>query len=170
MAAKLCSLCKTRPVGTGTGHDAKHARTMGYCNPCLTEAEMENEHSDYGHDEGKDADGNPTNGCWICHPELNAASADYQPRKGTSRAGMQLTVPLRATGKEKAARVSDQLPPSFALSVRTAKGVTTLKASSAGETLVLNWDLRGRFLQGLFTTEGKTRKVRNAAEAIRLTG
>jgi hypothetical protein len=103
MARKICSLCNTRPVGSGPGHDQAHATSMGYCNPCLTEADCENGHSDYGHDAiaefEKDGDITHIEGftadqleleqqrmdeCWVCHPELNAAQGTYvkQERKG----------------------------------------------------------------------------------------
>lgn len=76
MARKLCTICNTRTVGSGPGHDAQQAQVMGYCNTCMTEADWENTHSDYGHDiDGPDSDDDyavnvRARGCWICHPEL----------------------------------------------------------------------------------------------------
>lgn len=88
MARKLCTLCNTRPVGYGTNGDQQHATTMGYCTPCLTEAEWENTHSDYGHDvdgpevepSGEDEVNKRVKGCWECYPELNEAQRTYTPR------------------------------------------------------------------------------------------
>lgn len=56
---------------------------MGYCTPCLTEAEWENEHSDYAHadGEGYQADVDRMAECWECHPELNEAQKPYAPRQ-----------------------------------------------------------------------------------------
>jgi hypothetical protein len=89
MARKICTICNTRPVGTGAGVDPQHARTMGYCNPCLTEAEWENMHSDYCHEgiadgtyEGDDHTVLDMDNCWVCHPELNAAAVGYTPKTG----------------------------------------------------------------------------------------
>jgi hypothetical protein len=87
MARKLCSICGTRVVGTGKGWDTAQARTLGYCTPCMTEAEWENVHSDSGHaDENCVANGWDTqdsvDACWVCHPELNEAAKDHTPRTG----------------------------------------------------------------------------------------
>lgn len=73
---KLCTLCKLRAPGTGNGTDPDQARRMGYCTPCLTEAEWDNTHSDYGHDSHNDATPEKDS-CWVCHPELNEAAKDY---------------------------------------------------------------------------------------------
>lgn len=86
MARKLCSLCETRPVGSGQGDDPEHARRMGYCAPCMTEAEHENTHNDYGHKDpecvakGYDYQSN-LDQCWMCHPELNLAKETYVKRE-----------------------------------------------------------------------------------------
>lgn len=94
MSRKLCTICHTRPVGTGAGNDPQHARTMGYCTSCLTEAEWENMHSDNAHDAYAAGTWMPETiemgvelvdemkQCWVCVPALNAASADYNPRAG----------------------------------------------------------------------------------------
>jgi hypothetical protein len=83
---KLCELCQLRPVGYGTNGDQQHATHMGYCTPCLTEAEWENVHSDYGHEDpecvakGYDTEQELAE-CWTCHPELNEAQREYEPRQ-----------------------------------------------------------------------------------------
>lgn len=109
MARKLCGLCQLRPVGYGTNGDQAHAITMGYCTPCLTEAEHENMHSDHDHEglaatpegqipagwwEGSTikrtkaeklaevaAERQRMAECWECHPELNEAQKPYAPRQ-----------------------------------------------------------------------------------------
>lgn len=129
MAAKTCPICSTRKMYTGAGEKAPRLSEM--CNPCYIEAGWENTHSDNGHD--VDADGNPTGeyteGCWICHPELNLAAKPASERAGTSRSGMRLTVPIRAAAKAKAEAVKAQLPEGYAVTIRTVKGITTLKLS-----------------------------------------
>lgn len=91
MATKKCMICEIRNVGTGPegkfGHgERQQARYMGYCCPCLEEAEWENTHSDYGHDDpdavakGYDTADSIAN-CWVCHPELNLATTT--PAAGT---------------------------------------------------------------------------------------
>jgi hypothetical protein len=91
MAARKCAICGIRNVGTGRegthGHGERdQARVMGYCNPCLAEAEWENTHSDHGHDDPDAvANGYATqdelDACWMCHPELNLATST--PAAGT---------------------------------------------------------------------------------------
>lgn len=86
MAARKCSLCNLRNVGTGTGWDSAQARVMGYCNPCLTSAEWENVHSDYGHEGANTGEtdhmGYKLSECWVCCPDLDASQADHTPRTG----------------------------------------------------------------------------------------
>lgn len=114
MARKLCTLCNSRPVGYGTNGDQAHAISMGYCTPCLTEAEWENVHNDEDHDgmlatpEGQVPQGwfwsaqdklsmeeklaqvaetrKYAAACWECHPELNEAQRPYTPRTRTQPA------------------------------------------------------------------------------------
>jgi hypothetical protein len=81
MARKLCSLCNTRSIGTGPGLDAAQARVMGYCNPCLTEAEYENEHSDNAHEDPIYSTDAERAACWICHPELNPNNGSIEAPK-----------------------------------------------------------------------------------------
>lgn len=171
-----CSICQKRPVGSGQGSDPKHAKSMGYCAPCLEEAEWENTHNDYDH-EGANAGTEETEGCWVCHPELNRASDDYADRMGSTRAGMVIHVTIRAAGVTKAeqtiAHLSDEGQNerfTFKI-VKPSKRngqITKLVAISAQETYEAKWDDRGRFLSGSVTEDGKTRKVRNVAEIVRL--
>jgi hypothetical protein len=81
---KRCEICGTRPMTSGRND------SLPYCDPCATEADWENVHSDNGHDDEEAvANGWDTAesvaACWICHPELNEAAKDYTPRTGTSR-------------------------------------------------------------------------------------
>jgi len=76
MARKLCDVCSTRPVGYGYNEDMPHTIQMGYCGPCMTEAEWENRHNDEGHEPNE-----MDHQCWFCHPELNEASKTYTKRE-----------------------------------------------------------------------------------------
>lgn len=77
MAAKLCNVCNIRKVGT-KGSDPLSAKLAGMCGLCMDEGGWENTHSDEGHEEATIATPELTNGCWICHPELNEA-ANWKP-------------------------------------------------------------------------------------------
>ena len=183
----LCVICAKRK-----GMTAKQLRDLGIgrdfadqCRACHVEAEWENTHSDYGHEGiangGGDADEfggqeefdrvkAEMKQCWICVPDLNEAAKDYVPRAGTSRAGMRLTVSIRAAAKTKAQQVQAQLPEGFKATVRTEKGVTTLRAKGP-VTIILRWNENGAFTSGTVqATDGTTRKVRNASEALRHAG
>ena len=181
MARKVCEICSTRPVGSGTGdQDA----TGAYCNPCYTEGGWENTHNDGGHDAilakiadkkrltaNQKAETAHMTGCWICHPELNEAKKAYTVRQGTSRAGMVINVSIRAAGETKAAEVIAKIEAlGFSAKVAVAKktGDVSLLLKSDGIEFLLFWDARGRFTGGAVKQDGKTRKVRNVAEVLRL--
>lgn len=109
--------------------------------------------------------------CWICHPELNQASADYTPRNGTSREGM--TIHARGTGDDKAALVIEAVKAigGTARAVRAGKGKKdagelTLTAKIGESTLTLKWDASGRYMYGPSVFNSK--KVRNVSEALRI--
>lgn len=80
----LCTICKTRPVGTGKDagyEDREFCKRQGFCCPCGNEAQHEISHLN-GHESI------PTDECWLCHPELNQASENYVAKQGGSKAGM----------------------------------------------------------------------------------
>lgn len=52
-----CRVCQTRRVPSANQNPDAHGLEL--CGPCLIESELENEHSDYGHDE-------PVKGCPFC--------------------------------------------------------------------------------------------------------
>lgn len=173
MATKTCSICKVRPQMTAAERRAEGAsRDMDYCVYCHTEALWENTHNDSGHgDPNGEANFTEESVCWICNPELNPANANYRLRTGTSRLGMIINVPLRADGKTKAGVVADKLAPRFATKVSTRKGITTLTLDFAGDvSFKLRWDADGHYLYAASTAtvNGKVRKVRNVAEALRI--
>lgn len=188
MAAKTCPICQNRPMYTGKGPGADEApRLSEMCNFCFTEGGWENEHQDDSHDAIKNGGADAgefgeeeqltavldmMKACWICEPKLNLAKKAKRETAGTSRTGMRLTVPVRAAAKAKAEAVKAQLPEGYAASIRTVKGVTTLKAAKAvGVGIVLRWDVRGAFVSGTAQAgNGTTKRVRNASEALRAVG
>lgn len=161
--SKICNVCQSRPQYSGKS-DETAPRHSEMCNPCFTEGGHENAHNDSNHEN----DATPTPGCWICFPELNLAQNTYIPRSGTSRVGMVINVPLKASGAVKALVVSERLADRFA--TRIVKGTkkndftTKLILDNAGETsFELSWDAQGRFIGGNLNG----RKVRNVAEILR---
>lgn len=112
-------------------------------------------------------------GCWICHPELNEALMEPKTRKASegerpSRKGQKINVPLRAPGEIKAAVVVKAAPTA---TVHVAKnGSATLHLEQGALQLDLAWTAEGGYdyPNSTATVAGKSRKVRNVAEALRL--
>ena len=173
--SKRCDVCSVRPADSTTPEGK-------LCLPCYEEAGWENSHSDNDHEgyrswtlrntnyttrkallAGIEEVAAETTGCWVCHPELNEAQREYTQRTGSSRVGMVLNVPLRATAQDKAKIASTKLGLVDAR-MRTNHGVTTLK--SKADDVELSWDARGRYVSG--TVAG--RKVRNVSDAMRAMG
>jgi hypothetical protein len=184
-----CSICEKRPVG----NEAKMGGHADYCNACFEEASWENTHTDQGHEtcptleEINDPSAEWTSendkqdaldvraemaDCWICNPELNEAQKEYRERQGSSRVGMTIHVSIRAAGVTKAEETAAQLDESYEakISKPTKRNGQTTKLTfvSTIQTFILSWDARGRFVTGSVTENGKTRKVRNVSEALRL--
>lgn len=191
----VCGACNLRSIGAGKGddNDRQQARTLDLCVPCLEEAGWENAHSDNSHADL--ADGSLTwkqtsfktkrefdawaeterammERCWICHPELNRASAEYVAVSGTSREGM--VIHARGSVAEKVAVIDDAAKPAGWTTkiVNSKKHETvTLTAVKNGAVLTVVWDARGRFQYGpsvaRISADGKARKIRNVAEALR---
>jgi hypothetical protein len=171
--SRICTVCNLRPTT-----DESPEGQM--CQPCLTEADWENTHSDFDHAgyeswtlrntnfktrkdllAGKADIAEETKSCWVCHPELNEAQREYTPRAGSSRVGVVLTVPLRASAAEKAKLAAELLEAGDA-KIRKNNGVTTMKSKTLD--MELSWDQRGRYIGGTFGS----RKVRNVSDALRL--
>jgi hypothetical protein len=170
MAAKTCPICQNRKMYSGKGPGVDEAaRLSEMCNFCYTEGGWENTHNDNGHEDANSGEPEMA-GCWICHPELNLATRPARNAgAGTSRSGMRLTVSIRAAAKTKAEQVKAQLPEGYKATIRTEKGITTLRAKGA-VTLVLNWE-GNRWIGGTAqATNGTAKKVRNASEALRAAG
>lgn len=114
-------------------------------------------------------------GCWICHPELNEAQKTSKTRVSTtgerpSRKGQKINVPLRASGEAKAAVVVKAAPKAPIKVEREKYGTVRLDLTTPSFVLVLVWDEHGRYnYEGsVASVGGKTKKVRNVAEALRL--
>lgn len=169
----ICPICGKRKMYTGKGPGTDEApRLSEMCNFCFTEGGWENTHNDNDH-EGNSATSEDAEkaACWICHPEKNLATKPRNERAGTSRAGMRITVPIRATGKDKATAVKAQVPAGFKVTVSTKDGQTVLRAKGA-VNVTLIWDAaRGAFLSGTAqASNGTAKKVRNASEGLRAMG
>lgn len=185
MKAKRCEICNTRPVDP----QVKRESGADHCRPCDTLAGHENMHSDYDHEginSGKVVFGQTTHKtkssfnewlkstkrgmaeCWVCHPELDETQEEYAQRNGTSRLGIVLSVPIRGTGKDKAAAVTERFRKPYVCATRTSKGTVIFKATAAKGGCEIRWDLVGRYLGAEVTLEGKTRKARNVSEVLRL--
>ena len=174
MAAKTCPICGNRPAYTGTSAKItidEAPRLSEMCNFCYTESGWENAHSDYDH-EGNSAtsEDDEKARCWICHPELNLATKPRSERVGTSRAGMRLTVSIRAAAKTKAQEVKSQLPDGYKVTIRTDKDGTTRLTAKGAITIHLVWDGNAFASGTVQAVNGTARKVRNASEALRHAG
>ncbi|GAB3334579.1 Rho termination factor N-terminal domain-containing protein [Micromonospora halotolerans] len=158
-----CRSCGVRNIGTGSGdaNDRDAAKAVQLCVPCHEEAQWENEHSDRSHD-ALPEDAAERAGCWICHPELNRASADYKGRCATSRAGMKMNVTRKMSSREKAELVAQQLTKSNIVQHKDG-GVTLIGDSPAGKVEL-------RFTARSFDYKASRvggKKVLNVAAALR---
>jgi hypothetical protein len=174
---KVCRVCNLRSIGTGKGieNDKDHAKALKICIPCLEEAGWENRHSDDDHDDPEASHSldlaNDLDACWTCHPELNMASPEYVAPRGTSRAGMVMTVPVRAAGISKAEVTASKFAAIGTKSKITVENERTyLSALVKDGAITLVWDQRGRYDYNAssITVNGKTNKIRNVSEAHRL--
>lgn len=112
--------------------------------------------------------------CWICHPELNKAkrtkrAASEGPK--ISRKGQKINVPLTAPGEVKAAVVVRAAGEKAPVQVESESGGTVkLEITTPTFVLTLAWDAMGRYDydRAVASVKGRSRKVRNVAEALRL--
>lgn len=175
---KRCEICNQRPAG---GKDAKANGLGQYCDPCYEEANWENTHSDNGH---FDADAvlkgyesqEVLDACWICHPELNQASAAYVARQGTSREGMRLVVPVRGAAQDKVAAVAGKLPEGTQWEAKHDKKahLVMLTIMCGPVKMTLAWHEDGAYAYDATSAQrdanSKVVKVRNASAALRILG
>lgn len=206
VAKNRCTVCGIRPIGGGVGDEDKATlRSLKMCNPCATEGSWENTHSDASHEtidaltvkgstfktkaaleEWRAQERNVMERCWICHPELNAASTEYVSREGTSREGMTVHARGGITGKVACLQEAGKAAGGTVeiTEQTTGKGkdkaviwTTLVWRSAIGAELKVVWDDRGRFQYGPSVATGRIsedtpakdapRKIRNVAEALR---
>lgn len=170
MSKRTCEICNTRPAMSAV-EKRERGVNFPYCAPCMDEADWENEHSDDGHEDLSQITDTSSRGmvaertqkCWICHPELNEASASYKPASGSGRSGMRMTVRPTAGAKDKAKVIADALKTKgISSKVRTIKGTTTLTAK-LGKDVTLDVVWEGRSL----ISAKAERKLRNVSEVLR---
>jgi hypothetical protein len=178
-AAKgMCVVCGERKGMSAAARD-RHGVGSDFADMCeadYIESGYENEHSDYGHQTGKGDQGGDVEHCWVCFPDLKAdfISAVYRPgHVGTSRAGMKLSVPVRAAGQVKAATTKARLDAAgIESSVKGKKGTIRLVIESGDVRITLAWDINGAYLyeESSVIKGGKARKVRNVKAALTALG
>jgi hypothetical protein len=157
-----CNVCEKRRAMKGTN---------GQCEPCFEEGGWENTHNDAGHadfDLAKltEKQAEEVFGCWICYPELNKAKRPV--REGRSRAGMVIV----ATGTEvHKSEIFKTAAEAAGWKVEITSGGEDYYATAikAGNGIQLAWNGRAYNYQNSSATfGGKSRKVRNLKEAMRL--
>lgn len=205
-AKNRCTACGVRPIGGGIGDEDKATlRSLKMCNPCATEGGWSNLHSDDAHetfetftvkgsnfktkaalDAWKAETRKATEQCWICHPELDASSADYVAREGTSREGMVVHARGGIDGKVACLKTAGETAGGTVEITEQTTGrgkekavisTTLVWRSRIGAELTVVWDDRGRFQYGPSVATGRIsedtpakeapRKIRNVAEALR---
>lgn len=142
------------------------------CDVCLSYAEWENAHNDHGHGNKEfPVRDELTNDCPICHPELDKRYV----RNGRSRAGMVIVargteVHKSATFKEHAEKAGWSVQITVTTTVVEEDGeLHTAIASRGLDKIVLKWNGRAYdYPNSSATLKGKSRKVRNLKEALRL--
>lgn len=108
----------------------------------------------------------------VIEPETKTAK---RATAGTSRAGMKINVPLRATGEAKAEIVRkriNQPQASRVITYLSETGGAMLTVTLVGVTLRLVWDADGRYdyKKSSAVLDGHKRKIRNVSEALRIVG
>lgn len=170
--AQVCDVCsKRRP--------AKDC--SGMCRPCYDEGGWENEHSDRSHAaitaEVEDQSGTATlsdadretyetamPGCWICHPELNEATAEV--RKSTSKVGMVILAKGEATQKSDLVKNAvEKLGGTVKVTYGEESGLTRLVGSIPGgqgsrTVIIVEWYGRAFHYAGSSLNGGKFRNVK----------
>lgn len=164
------------------------------CTPCYEYAGWENQHGDDSHEEvlaydsADKASGTKAPfdkktmkqvradvaNCPVCHPELDTRGTEAQttavrPHAGTSRAGMRMSVSVRAAGLEKAHQILGRLENAdLSGKIKTSGGVVRLVIPTAQGQITLAWSQDGPYLydESSEIIDGKAKKVRNAKAAL----
>jgi hypothetical protein len=145
------------------------------CTDCREYAEDENTHSDNGHD--VDANGQATGeyseSCRVCHPELDTRKAALGQRKGVSRAGQVIVA--KGTEMHKSLlfkREAESKGWTVEIQQETYEGGNTrtyATATKGDESLSLAWEDKAYdYPSSSAVLGGKSRKIRNLKEALRV--
>lgn len=133
------------------------------CGPHNEEGLWENTHNDEQHGD-HEADTIDDPACWICHPELNEATAPA--RKGTSKAGMVILAKGTHVHKSELVRKEIEKAGGFIQGLHTRGDVTTLDATTAdGIVITARWNGDAFDYAGAAWGD---RKYRNVKELVRL--
>lgn len=162
-AKGLCELCGKRRLGAGkaSGYDSReYAKSRKWCLPCADESQHEIEH-DNGHEHI------PTDECWICHPELNAASEDYTPRVGTSKAGMVIHAKGSAADRAAVALEAVKAKGGKGKVATDDRGVTVMEGKVGKVEIIMTWHGKAH-APDHSTVDGK--RVKNVATFLRMVG
>lgn len=116
-----------------------------------------------------------TEGCLVCHPQRQNIAKPKIKRSAPvtdrpSRKGQKINVPLRAPGAVKAAVVIAAAGEERSFLTSLAGGMWSLDVNFPQFSIHLSWDEEGRFdyeQSYVRVGTGKTKKVRNVAEALR---
>ncbi|GAA2648493.1 hypothetical protein [Paractinoplanes durhamensis] len=167
-APKLCAICGKRRPTSKNGKDFRDQ-----CDPCHVEAGWENTHSDGGHadilaveeEQRTDVQRKEIDGCWVCFPELNRAKRD--PRPGQARAGQVVVAKGNKAEVFKAAAEAAE----YRVDIETNDANRTVATATCrdGSWIQLVWNGAAYdYPNSSAKVNGKERKVRNLAEALRL--
>jgi hypothetical protein len=185
----ICGICGVRKMYTGNAGGEEAPRLSEMCNPCFAEGGWENSHSDSNHDailETPEADRTEDqkleiSGCWICFPELNLAQR--AARAGRSRAGMVIIAKGTEIHKSQTFKTaaenagwSVQILGSVVtdedgeeIERYVARATRSTAKQVAAEIIELAWNGRAYdYPASSALLNGKSRKVRNLKEALRL--
>jgi hypothetical protein len=144
-------------------------RGSDLCDQCREYAEWENAHSDGGHERGEDVNEDAIS-CPVCHPELDPRT----PRKtGRSRAGMVIVAKGTEVHKSatfKAAAEAAGWTVEISVQEYEDGGTRHFADAHRGEDAIqLAWNGRAYdYDASSALLNGKSRKVRNLKEALRL--
>lgn len=137
------------------------------CTPHNEEGMWENTHEDEGHENltGLEDDADQMYACWVCHPELNEATA--APRKSTSKAGMVILAKGTYHHKSELVRKAIEEAGGEIVKINHKDDKTQLLATFNGIEIVAGWT-GDAFDYALASWDGK--KYRNVKELVRLLG
>lgn len=178
LAAKLAEQdAAAKPVRKGYCTDgcgrriSREVRGIELCTPCYDYASWENQHGDDNHDDGDVTDEQ----CPVCHPELDPRTP-VQSRR--SRAGMVIVAKGSEVHKSETFKVAAEAA-GWTVSILGSVNLgqdgeeqerwVAVATKANGDNIELAWNGRAYdYPSSSARLGGKTRKVRNLKEALRL--